>query len=467
MQKPKDPILIADTDLDYISSLRVDPQAQQFPPILNTNVKDVSENLSQAKRSYSAIVLSPDLAAPNSVPLIRLALKHLPAVPIFYLANKSAVGLSAKDLECLTIRKVIVKPASYSEIVRTVEGTRPLFDADAAIRIANDNLDRLDSDSQDEESSFVPILARQFLSGSTSLFDLYVRLGKNRFLKILQAGDAFDAARVNEYLKKGIDNFYLRKEAQENYLRYCDHLSAVTVNKPGIPENVKAGFVLNYGEETMRFLSQSGVTPASIDYARQYVDRTRDLAERISGQNGSQLRGILSDAMAFEHGVGLTMIGALLAEELKFQSDKTVQTVGLACLLHDIGLQGESEVLRDEDEAKMTAEERARYRLHPLKGAKLLEAVKGIDPTVIQAVLQHHERRDRLGFPHQLGANSINRVSEIVGISDEFIRLLHLASQNPHLDPLEQMKLKVFPLFSAGVVEAFRARFCTKVGSRE
>jgi HD-GYP domain-containing protein (c-di-GMP phosphodiesterase class II) len=47
-----------------------------------------------------------------------------------------------------------------------------------------------------------------------------------------------------------------------------------------------------------------------------------------------------------------------------------------------------------------------------------------VDPLILQMVGQHHERRDKSGYPNKLGAGEIHLFSEIVGISDELVNYL-------------------------------------------
>ena len=128
----------------------------------------------------------------------------------------------------------------------------------------------------------------------------------------------------------------------------------------------------------------------------------------------------------------------------------------MAALLHDIGLYCLPDDLIDRDEATMS-HERQLYESHPRHAAELLRELGGIDHVVIQAVFQHHERRDGSGYPIGLGPGQIGRVGEIVGIADEFIRLLVASKRDPKLRIFEQMKLRVFDGFSADVVNAFYA----------
>lgn len=453
---PALPPLIADSDQLFTRSLRMDQTAKTLPPVVTFSKEDTLRAIARPDAAYSAIFVNPKIDAPLAIPVIRTALKHCPTVPIFFLSDGATPELTAHELDQLTVRKVIAKPASYGDLLRAIKNLNHTLDVD----VLKQSMDGLNSGAEvqgdGKDQAFVPIRAEQFLSGSTSLFDVYVRLRQDHFVKILTAGDPFDVERVNQYLARGVTHFYLRKSAQERYLQYCDRLSSMVLRKQGVPDSVKVNFVLNQGEETRQFLQAHGATEAGLQYAAHFVEKTRTLIDKLQAGGDPQLRQYLKDVLSFEHGVATAMVAALIVKTLGFHTAKNIVAIGLAAFLHDIGLQDLPEKFRQEDEQALTPEEIFLYRQHPIKSAEILAGIPGIDSSVIQAVRQHHERRDRSGFPDGLGAGSINRVAEIVGISDEFVRIFHRAKLDPRIDPHFELELYVFPKFSGWAVEGLK-----------
>ncbi|NUM89201.1 MAG: NAD(P)(+) transhydrogenase (Re/Si-specific) subunit beta [Bdellovibrionales bacterium] len=147
------------------------------------------------------------------------------------------------------------------------------------------------------------------------------------------------------------------------------------------------------------------------------------------------------------------LIAGLLLKPMGIEHEKAVEAVGLACLLHDIGLRGTSTL--DEDEESMTEEDRKIFRAHPEEGARILREAGGIPPLAITAVEQHHERRTGKGFPRGLGAGAIQKTSELVGIAEEFSHMLDRLVKDPEYDLLHDLQHRVFHGFSSDVVEAF------------
>ena len=404
------------------------------------------------------IFINLKISGPNGLSVIRFAHQYRPATPVFILYDDQ-LGLSLEDLNLLPVQKAIAKPIDYSALIAHVAPPALFFDPKQSIEESKKNTDVLDGEINSEDSLFLAIRADDFLSGTKSFFDVYVRIRAGNFVKILQAGDAFSAERVAKYLERGVVYFYLRKEAQEQYLGWCDQIAGVVLQSSKISPQIKAQQTMNHGEETMSFLRNNGISAANLEYASSFVGNVQTLIKQLNPGVNPLLNGFLADIAAYEHAVSTTMLASMLNPPLKIQSDQTVQIVGLSAMLHDIGLYRLPEVLRSEDELKMNEDQKALYRTHPTLGAQILKDIHGINPAVIQTVAQHHQRRNKKGFPSRAGAGHINRVAEMVGIADEFARLIEKIKKNPDTSLLQAVETQIFEGFSHQVVEAFRLVF--------
>lgn len=452
--------LIADSDNAFLHSIKCHSQASVLPPILVHNDKEMELEIQH--QPCSAVFINPDLAEPMGAPLVRVVLKYSPGTPIFFILDSSRKEPAQEDLESFMVQKVLRKPLSYSTVLSFIQSQLTSFKADDALHAAEKNKDKLNSETSALDLQFIPILARNFVSGNVSFFDLYVRLGTDRYVKILQAKESFTPDRLACYLAKGVVHFYIRKEAQEYYLRYCENLATKLLKSKTASVEVKTAATLNFGQEVASAFKSFGVSESSVAHATQFARATHQLIEELRPTDKSLLSKFMGDLLRYEHGVRTSMIASLLLAPLDIKTDKSVQVVGLACLLHDIGLLGMDPKFGVEDEAELTPEELKLYWSHPEVGAALLKAIPTVEPIVIQAVEQHHERRDRKGYPKRPPGNLINRVAEIVGISDDFDRFLVKAKTNPTFDPLKAI-VHHFDGFSPVVVDAFRIAFMKAV----
>jgi HD-GYP domain-containing protein (c-di-GMP phosphodiesterase class II) len=313
------------------------------------------------------------------------------------------------------------------------------------------------------DADFLPIRAEGFASGSKSRFDVFVRLDSGKYIKLLVAGDQFTPDRLDNYLKKGVTHFYIKKEMQDAYIAYCKTLSTAVLKSTKISAEIKFNQTLNHGDELMHMIRAQGVTTENIEYAKQFIGDIRNLTAQMKPGSDDPVAHFLNDVSAYEHGVGTAMLAGILSYVVEIRTDQPVQVVGIAGLFHDVGLTGLPKECRSEDEEKMTPEQQELYRTHPLRGVDILTKSGTVCPAALQAIEQHHMRHMGFGFPERSNHSAaLGRVAEIIGISEEFSRLLLKAKDDPALQILPEMERNVFPGFSRQIVYAFRSAFFPK-----
>ena len=117
------------------------------------------------------------------------------------------------------------------------------------------------------------------------------------------------------------------------------------------------------------------------------------------------------------HSDRVARIAVRLAEEMHCDP-KTLSTIYLAGLLHDIGKIGiDDQVLRKPD--KLTDAEYEHIKGHPVIGHKILRDLGKLED-VLPVVLHHHESWDGAGYPNRLVQNAIPLAARIVAVADSF-----------------------------------------------
>ncbi|MEO5971188.1 MAG: HD domain-containing phosphohydrolase [Bdellovibrionia bacterium] len=459
--------LIVDTDVNFLASLSSHPRAIISPIITTIDWKKAQLCLADTNKSFTAIFVNSNLQNGNGYSVIRFAHRFRPATPIFLLLDKGAPAISTEELRQLGVNGTFFKTSEPEALFNLPRAAGVDFNVETAVQIASQNKDTVDTEVLTADTVFVPIRADSFLSGSTSIFDIYVKLSTDRYVKILKNGDAFDEKRIKNYMDKGVVFFYLRKEAQELYMTYCARLTKAINKKTQIALPTKMTYTLNHGQEVVKYLSSAGVGESAIHYATQFVGEVKGLIDAISPKENAYLGDYLSNLAIYDHAVGTAMIASLLARNLGMSSENPAKIVGLASLLHDVGILQLPKELHDEDEKKMSPEQKILYSTHSTMSAEILKSIKDVEPIVIQAVYQHHERKDKSGFPSKLGVGSINIIAEIIGLSDELVRLIQKQSSDKTLNPLVEIS-KVLPnRFSSPVIQAFKKEFLTAQSTDE
>lgn len=105
-----------------------------------------------------------------------------------------------------------------------------------------------------------------------------------------------------------------------------------------------------------------------------------------------------------------------------------LRDLAFAAMVHDVG-----RIARGAADGAPAAEGTRADRAHPVIGSRILSQAKPAT-TVIQAVEQHHERWDGLGFPYGIRAADIHLLARIIGIADAYDDAMYGADPAPTPD---------------------------------
>lgn len=127
------------------------------------------------------------------------------------------------------------------------------------------------------------------------------------------------------------------------------------------------------------------------------------------------------DYTTYRHCMNVAFLSMLICRWTK-QPKEIIKSVLKAALLHDIGLINLPIGIEDNEE-RLTEEERIEYEKHAIYSYNISEKVQGLDQLVKQAILMHHEYCDGTGFPLRLTGDKIPLIAKIITIADTYERL--------------------------------------------
>lgn len=108
-----------------------------------------------------------------------------------------------------------------------------------------------------------------------------------------------------------------------------------------------------------------------------------------------------------------------LAFEMGIQEPERLNLLCLAGMLHDMGKVVIPESVLNKP-GKLSAEEWALIKRHPVAGCEYLERFGNIPPIVHTITRQHHERLDGSGYPDGLKGDQIDILSRVCAVVDSF-----------------------------------------------
>ncbi len=479
MSGDKKPILIADPDLEFLETLKKDPQWNKVKIIFCDNGAQAQKEIKENKGTFAAVLISLDLKKPDGASVIKFSLMYQPTVPVHLIESLRSENNAEYTPEELGVSGALPKPFNIDLLISKLGSSLDIFDLSAALKLGAANKDKLDQELEDTDPNFRPIKAELFISGSKSLFDVYVKLRSNKYIKILQSGDVFDVERVLEYLRKGVEHFFIRKEALESYVTYCDRLTQAITKSKTIDTQKKFSFVFNQAEVTLNSIVDMGVDSDSIVYAQKYLKNVCQVVNGLSKES-SFLSSMMREMGQFDHSGAVVMISSIVAKEAGVETDKGIQALGLASFLHDIGFveepdaedlysDGKTKVL-DESEVKIKmdsknvyGDELALYRRlwknHAELGARMIENEKSIPVLVSQIIRQHHSQRDKREGTFKGGA--VHFMAEILELADDFVRLHKQFNEGDGANKQDFLAhlMKTLSLYPTRTREPFMAAF--------
>jgi len=123
------------------------------------------------------------------------------------------------------------------------------------------------------------------------------------------------------------------------------------------------------------------------------------------------------DGFTRGHADRVSRIAGAVARDMGL-SEREIEQIELAALLHDIGKIGvEDRILMKP--ARLDADETELMRRHPIYGASILEPSAALRP-LVPIVLAHHENFDGTGYPNRLKGEQIPLGARIILVSDAY-----------------------------------------------
>jgi HD superfamily phosphohydrolase YqeK len=283
-------------------------------------------------------------------------------------------------------------------------------------------------DMKDEE--LVPISTSGFSSGKVSLFNIFLKIRDDRFLKIVHAGEEYDRKALDRLVEKGVLFFYIPLAEHSRYMLFsCQISNALIKNRKNPHEHIRHH--LQTAQTTLLNIKHNGVKLDHKTMIQIYsLNLKRVVGEIDQIEADKPIREIFLKMVAgngLDHSSLCTFWALLLAEKLRMNSPKSSQMIVEAALVHDIGLELLFESVNySKMPESLDAEGFERYKTHPKIGLDYLSGTKIFDEVVLQAIAQHHEdyRSNRL----------MSTFSQVIAVADKMAGLMENCKQWHHFE---------------------------------
>ncbi len=228
----------------------------------------------------------------------------------------------------------------------------------------------------------------------------------SNYNELLAAGTALKPEYIEKLKELDIKEVYIKSDEK--------HYKKVQILKKDVEETVKLQVkniiekhTYTNNQKLMQLNQAAESIISNILSEKEVLDRIYDIKER--------------SADIYEHSISTTSLAILTAIKLSL-SHEEIHDIGVACLLHDIGLRYLTIDFTNKEISEMTESEQNEYKKHPIYGYSALKNEWWISPASKEIILSHHETMDGCGFPLHL--TEISLPCKIVSVCDTFDEMI-------------------------------------------
>jgi len=206
--------LVVDPNSAFLSELRGEALLQgSEPPFTATNLEDALQILRMNRSLVSVIVVSTEFGNHMVQNIVHAAVRFIPGLPVILVSDHQATDFTADELRKMFVQTVLQRPLSFSSLYDQISSAAPppaaqnflIQDPSGQATLPPKRNQKLDQD-------FAPIQTQSISPVSSMPEDVYVRIRKDRYVKVLKQGYAIGAERLERYVRRGIKSFYTAKK---------------------------------------------------------------------------------------------------------------------------------------------------------------------------------------------------------------------------------------------------------------
>jgi response regulator RpfG family c-di-GMP phosphodiesterase len=396
------------------------------------------------EKRLSGIFLNPTDANFSAFQFLEIILTHRPALPVFLFEPQMMVNsdIAQKIMKNAHIRGIFSGSEPYSTLIASLK-----------LHLKTPETPRRVESVPDRKAGFVAVPISDFFTGSEYSHDIFLLDSKRN-------------ATLFAHQKSKIDPVYLAKAAENHAFLYIRN-EDIQKNKDDV-RNLKENYLaseistpwktaesLSKTRAVLTEMRSAGINDELIEYTKGMLGDLFRLISSIDSDEGA-IHNMIEKAKQTDRSVFCASYSLLVAKHLRFEKNATLEILGLASVLQDISLYktpfGD---MTDRSLETLKKEEMSFYLQHPTLSADLVATHTDIPQVTLQVIRQHHERKDKTGFPNRIGGTQLHPMAEILSLINSYYEI-SMSEKNDAL-VIQRLQKEVFQHHSENMVAAFKA----------
>lgn len=269
-------------------------------------------------------------------------------------------------------------------------------------------------------------------------------------------------------LNNSISTMYVRAGDLEVVSRFVEENLSQILQREDVNHESKCDALC---QTSSSYLNDIFSDPEKSQDAERCQKLTGHLAKHISeNQSIASLfeKMSISSQFAVKHSMQVAAISMLAWSKLFPEHVDLLVDVGIAGMLHDIGM---SLIIPNllEDKDYWTTPSADEIKRHPIEGYVFLKRNGQYSDLVLDAVRHHHERYFGGGYPGGLKGDEIRTTTQVVGLADMYCTLVVDRSTRKASTPEEALAIigdETHKCFSTLLFTAFKSIIMEQLGRR-
>ena len=428
-------LLLVDSDPALLKTISSQALATHFPLLGADGEQQAIATIQEDKTRISAAIVSLNIGVEQCLNVIRL-LHHFRPLSSAYLLYDGGQPYDKEDLVRLGLHGTLVRPATCDQLLLSLSSSHSPPSAEPTPQEVEIR-DWADTEVERIEMTSIKI-------GAWYTLDLWGLLPSGKYRRVLGAREKAQPEHLRQLKELGVKALFILVAAKNALVSACKEAIEGWKKNQNKPPNTSL----------QEKLATLGIPKERIQYGFKFANDALRLLDTLNYSKSPKIREFLQDPALLLHGYEVAILTPLIALPLKMQYERVSRVLALSSLLHDIGMLQLPANLRGYPNPSWDESLHKQYQQHTIHGPEILSELPRIDAAVLQIVEQHHERKDKSGYPHQIGGTHVNKIAEIVGIADVYATLLDTATSRSQFFEALEAEL---PKFSSDVVAALRS----------
>lgn len=281
---------------------------------------------------------------------------------------------------------------------------------------------------------FCKVKIEYFFKSDILTCDVYIQISEEKYLKILNRHEKYEANEIQKYVDKGITHLFIKDTDYKLFVNgMIRNIQAQKNNKMPIKQGTTNTIPLACIETVHELVGKIGLTSQALILTNESINQTLNLIKK--SPLSKLLKATLgSGTYISELSLLTNYISCAICRESEWAAPDNYLRLSLASFFQNISLDNDEhariEKITSPYFEQLSSKVKKSIIDHPNKSCELIESIAGLPLGVDKIIKNHHEKYDGSGFPRGIDHTKHEALTAIFIVSLELSNILFIQGFN-------------------------------------